>query len=118
MLGRFIKIDGVQFPNPVTGTFAPALNPQENVYLTEDGSQASNIVRLDRFSFDAQFNCSSMQRGKVEAVAKAPSCIVEIDGQVYEGRLRLSGAITMIANSERVEGTQGLWVVPVKFEGF
>lgn len=118
MLGRFIKINGVQFPNPVTGTFAPALNPQENVYLTENGFQASNIIRLDRFSFDAQFNCSSNMRAKIEQIAKMASCTVEIDGEEYEGRLRLSGAITMVENSERVEGTQGLWVVPVKFEGF
>ena len=118
MLGKYIKINGVQFPNPVSGTYAPALNPEENVYTTEDGHQASNIIRLDRFSFDAQFNCSGVMRARLEAIAKTASCIVEAEGVEYEGRLRLSGSITLAKDSERTEGTQGLWVVPVKFEGF
>jgi hypothetical protein len=118
MLGKYIRINGVQFPNPVSGTFAPALNPIENIYTTEDGHQASNIIRLDRFSFDAQFNCSGVMRARLEAIAKMASCTVEVEGVEYEGRLRLSGSITMIENSERTEGTQGLWVVPVKFEEF
>lgn len=118
MLGKYIKINGVQFPNPVSGTYAPGLNPEENIYTTEDGHQTSNIIRLDRFSFDAQFNCSGAMRARLEAIAKMDSCIVEAEGVEHEGRLRLSGSISMVKDSERTPGTQGLWVVPVKFEEF
>lgn len=117
MLGKYIKFDGVQFPNPVSGTFAPQLVPQENVYLTESGKQASNIVRLNRYCFDAQFNCTSSQVAKLEVLFKKAQCVCEIDGQEYTGRLRGAGSYTMVNNSELTEGTQGLWTVPVRFEG-
>lgn len=116
MLGNFITVDGVQWPNPVPGTYAPGLNPIENTYQTESGKLGSNIVRLTRFSFDAQFNTTSTWRDLIMAKCKTASCTVVIEGVSYTGRMRLSGSLTMVANSERTQGTNGLWTVPVRFE--
>ena len=118
MLGKYLIIDAVQFPNPVTGTLAMMLNPAENVYQTEDGKEAANILRLDRPSWTATFNCSSTQKDALLQICKNASCTVTIAGQEMTGRMRLNGNYTLVENSERTEGTSGLWVVPVKFEGF
>ena len=116
MLGKFIIVDGIQWPNPVTGTYAPALNPIEKTYETESGKLGSNVIRLNRFSFDAQFNTSSHWRDIILTKCKTASCTVTIEGVTYTGRMRLASSLTMAENSERTEGTNGLWTVPVKFE--
>lgn len=116
MLGKFIIVDGIQWPNPVTGTYAPALNPSEKTYETESGKIGSNVIRLDRFSFDAQFNTSSHWRDIIMAKCKTASCTVTIEGVSYTGRMRLAGSLTMAPKTERTKGTNGLWTVPVRFE--
>lgn len=118
MLGKYLLIDAVPFPNPVTGSLAMMLNAAENVYQTEDGKEAANILRLDRPSWTATFNCSSGQLAALLAICKSASCTVTICGQEMTGRMRLNGNYTLYENSERTTGTDGLWVVPVKFEGF
>lgn len=118
MLGNFIIIDNVQFPNPVTGTFSTSLHPEENTFMTEAGTQVSNVVRLDRGSWSATFNCSASLKDRLIAVCKKALCEVEINGVSAQGRLRLSGEVTLVANSERSPETDGLWVVPVTFEEF
>ena len=118
MLGKFLKIDNTRMPNPVSGSFTFALNPDENVFSNEAGEQMSNIKRLDRVSWSGTFNCTSTMRDTLLAICKTASCSCEIDGDSYSGRLRTNGEITMVAGSELVVGTQGLWVVPLRFEEF
>lgn len=116
MLGKYIKINDSTLPNPVSFTYT--YNPSENVYESEAGTQLSNIRRLDRLSFSASFNCSSRLRDTLVTYCKTPSVSVKIDnGTVVNGRLRLSGDIALVEGSENNEGTQGLWTVPVTFEG-
>lgn len=116
MLGRYIKIDNEVMPNPVT--FSMSYPPDENVFTSEAGTQLTNIRRLDRFTFTASFNCSSRLRDSLIAKCQTPSVEVKIDeGDAISGRLRLSGDITLVENSELTGGTQGLWTVSVVFEG-
>lgn len=116
MLGRYIKIDNELMPNPTS--FSYKYNPDENVFTSEAGTEMSNIRRLDRLSFSASFNCSSALKEKLETKCLAPSVTVSIDNcTAITGRLRLGGDVSLVENSERVGGTQGLWVVPVIFEG-
>ena len=117
-LGKFLKINNTKMPNPVSGTFSIALNPVENVFENEAGEQMSNVKRLDRVSWSGTFNCTSDMRDTLLAICKSASCTSEVDGTSYSGRLRTSGEITMVAGSELVEGTSGLWVVPLRFEEF
>lgn len=116
MLGKYITVDGVKWPNPVTGTFAPNLNPIENKYQTENGHTGNNIVRLNRFSFDARFDVTSAWRDIILTKCQTPSCTVVIEGHSYTGTLRLSSSLTMASNSERTKGTNGLWSIAVRFE--
>lgn len=116
MLGRYIKINDIELPNPTS--FSYGYNPSENVYESEAGTQLSNIKRLDRISWSASFNCTSTLRDTLLTYCKTPSVKVKIDnGDAIDGRLRLAGEVALVENSEYTEGTQGLWTVPVKFEG-
>lgn len=117
MLGRYLKIDGVLMPNPVPGSFSYRYNPDENVFTSEAGTLMSNIRRLDRLSFSATYNCTSTLKAILEGKVLQPSVQIQIDnGTAMSGRLRLSGDITLVENSEYTDGTQGLWVVPLSFE--
>lgn len=115
MLGKYIEINNELLPVPTS--FSMSLNPNENVFMTEAGTEMSNIVRLDRSSWSASFPCSSRLRDKLIGFCTSPSVTCKIDnGASMTGRLRLGGAITLVENSEKNTGTQGLWVVPVQFE--
>ena len=116
MLGRYIEINNIVMPNPVS--FEYQYNPDENVFTTEAGTQMTNIRRLDRLSFSASFNCSSTLKTTIETLVLTQAVTVSLDhGSPVSGRLRLGGAITLVENSERTPNTQGLWKVPVTFEG-
>ena len=118
MLGRYITIDSVQYPNPIPGSFAIVYDVSENKFEMEDGSVASNIVRLNRPVWSASFNCTSTMKNAIVTDCMKSYVTAVVDGATMNGRLRLSGDITLVENTERVTGTDGLWIVPVKFEGF
>lgn len=116
MLGKYIKINGELMPNPTA--FSYRYNPDENVFTSEAGTELTNIRRLDRLSFSASFNCSSRLKEKLEVFCKTASVSVSInDETAVDGRLRLGGDITLVEFSEYTNGTDGLWSVPVTFEG-
>ena len=116
MLGKYLKINGIQMPNPNPGTFKGKLNPTENIYFSEAGTRKSNVVRLDRPSWECSFNCSGTMKDKILDLCKKPSVVCSVDGVSYEGTLR-EKTHSLVKDSEFVKGTQGLWVVSVEFEG-
>jgi hypothetical protein len=118
MLGKYIKINNQDMPNPVPGTFEMQYNPDENVFTNEAGGQMSNVRRLDRVSWTATFQCTSATKDKILNYCKAPYVSTTINNTTYSGRLRLSGTVALYENSEYTAGTDGLWTVPVIFEGF
>lgn len=118
MLDKFIKINSQQMPNPVAGTFEIQYNPDENVFTNEAGGLMSNVRRLDRVSWAATFQCTGTMKDKILAFCAAPQVSATIHQTTYFGRLRLSGAVALYENSEYTAGTDGLWTVPVVFEGF
>lgn len=119
MLGKFIKINNETLPNPETGTYVERLNPDENVYKSEAGTQLVNTLRLDRLSWAATFPCTLAMRNKILAWCKTPQVTSQINGgEVLSGRLRLSGDVVLVAHSEYMSDTNGLYQVPVVFEQF
>lgn len=116
-LGKYIKIDGALMPKPTA--FSYKYNADENVYTSEAGTEMSNIRRLNRLSFTASFPCTSAARDNLIAKCQAASVVVQLFGVETDitGRLRLGGDISLVENSENNDGTAGLWVVPVIFEG-
>lgn len=118
MLGKYIIINNETLPNPVPGSFEYQLNPDENVFTNEAGEQMSNIKRLDRLSWSGSFQCTSGMKDKLTAICKSAECTCSFEGEQYGGRLRLGGAVSLYENSEYTRGTDGLWTVPLVFEGF
>lgn len=116
MLGKYISINGEQMPNPVSGTFSGHLNPKENIFFSEAGTRKSNVVRLDRPSWEATFNCSSTMKDKILGFCMRPEVVCTVDGNTYTGTLR-EKSHKLVKDSENTKGTQGLWVVAVEFEG-
>ena len=57
-LGKFLTINNTQMPNPNTGTWSESLNPIESEYYTENGTRKVVPTRLDRKSWNAEFNCT------------------------------------------------------------
>jgi len=116
MLGRYITINNTVMPNPAK--FSYTFPPDENVFTSEAGTQLTNIKRLDRLTFSASWNCSSRLRDELLALCKTPSVSVSIDNEpAVDGRLRLSSGPELVEDSEYTNGTDGLWVVSVTFEG-
>ena len=116
MLGKYITINSTLMPNPTK--FSYTYPPDETVYTSEAGTQLTNIRRLDRLTFAASWNCSSRLRDQLIALCQTPSVSVSIDGATaVSGRMRLSGGPELVEDSENTNGTQGLWVVSVTFEG-
>ena len=116
MLGRYIKIENVRIPNPVS--FSENYPPLENVFTSEAGTQMSSVVRLNRYTWSGEFNVSS--RGKAQLIAFAQEALVTclVNGVSHRGRLRISGDISLVEGSEYVGCTDGLWRVPLIFEEF
>ena len=118
MLGKYIKINNTQMPNPVAGTFEYSLAADENVFTNEAGQQMSNIRRLDRLTWAGTFQCTGTMKDAILAYCKTSFVECTFEGITYRGRLRLSGAVALYEWSEYTDGTNGLWTVPIVFEGF
>lgn len=116
-LGKYIKIDNELMPVPTS--FSYKYEADENVYKSEAGTEMSNIRRLTRLSFAASFPCSDILKDKLVTKCQSASVAVQLFGAdaAINGRLRLGGDISLVENSELNDGTLGLWVVPVTFEG-
>lgn len=116
MLGKYITINSTLMPNPAQ--FEYTYPPDETVYTSEAGTQLTNVRRLDRLTFKAEWHCSSRLRDQLLVLCKTPSVSVSIDGATpVSGRLRLAGGPKLVEDSENTNGTQGLWVVSTTFEG-
>jgi len=116
-LGRYIKINDEVMPNPTS--FSDNYPPDESVYTSESGKRMTQIRRLDRYTFSASFDCSSRLKEKLETLCKTAEVTVYIDGSQtgIKGTLRKAGDSSLVEGSEHTTGTQGLWTVPVVFEG-
>lgn len=115
-LGKFIKLNGTTMPNPNPGTFMFHNNADENIFTSESGYQLSNVKRLSRITWSASFNCTGSMMNTIVALTKTAQITCQVNGTNHNGRLRQSGDITLVENSEYTSGTDGLWVVPVIFE--
>lgn len=116
MLGKYIKINGQQMPNPIS--FEDGINPNENEYYSESGKRMTNVIRLDRTSWTATFQCTSRMKAILDGFCKTGSVTSQIDGgTVITGTLRRASGGVLLPNSELCSDTQGLWTISVVFEG-
>lgn len=117
-LGKYLTINNTLMPNPRTGTWTEALNPIESEFFTENGTRKTIPTRLDRWSWSAQFDCTSTMKNSLIYLSKQARVTCTVRNTTYEGTLRITGAITLVENTEYTEGTDGLWTVPVSFQSF
>lgn len=110
MLGKYIKINGLQLPNPVS--YDENMSSIENDNTTESGKTLVAVVRLDLFSANMTFNLSSYWKDKIRDYCKENYVTLEVNGKEYQVRLRGYSA-KLVENSERSEGTDGYWKVSV-----
>lgn len=116
MLGKYIKINGTQMPNPVS--FEDNYPPIENEYFSESGKRMSNVIRLDRYTWSATFQCTSRMKKILDDFCKTASVTSQINGgTVITGTLRRASGGVLLPKSELCLGTNGLWTVSVTFEG-
>lgn len=116
MLGKYLRIQGEQMPNPVN--WSENLNPIEAEYYTENGTRKTIPTRLDRKSWTGEFQCTSYMKAKIETFCKLARIECLVNNVRYEGTLRMTGAPTLVENTEFIEDTDGLWTLSVTFESF
>ena len=115
MLGKHIKVDGVQYPNP--SKFKINYKNNEVVNLSESYTELVSVNRLGKFETDMSFDVTSYWYGKILADCKKTSVSFSHNGIDYRGRMRITGA-DLQQYSETVSGTDGLWTLKVKFMEF
>lgn len=95
----------------------------ETTNQTEAGTDQVSVTRYDKLNVSASFNCSSRWAAKFAAFRDQDSISVKIydlKDQEYKTRLmRIRNFKTgPEKNSEKVEGTNGLYVVSLELEEF
>ena len=108
MLGRYLKINGEDIPNPKEGGFSIAPGFVENVNTSEAATDLVTVVRTAKPVFTMNFQLSSMWKAKLDAYSRLLSVTLTYNGQNYVGRLR-AGSQGLVGNSAHTEGTDGLW---------
>lgn len=116
-LGKFLKINDTDIPNPNAGTYKEAYEANETVYTSEAGTQFASVIRLNRLAWSGEFNVTSATKATLLSYAMSASVTCKIDGVSHSGRLRV-GDISLYENSENNDGTQGLWTMTLTFEEF
>ncbi|MCQ2369394.1 MAG: hypothetical protein MJ007_02825 [Paludibacteraceae bacterium] len=112
MLGKYLTVNGVQYPNPAK--FSLSIKNNEAVNLSEVYTELVSVNRLYKFGFTATMQVTSYWRDKIIADCKKPLSVVTVDGETYTGRLRASG-LDLEENSENTKGTRGLWTFKLTF---
>ena len=95
----------------------------ETVNETEAGTDQIIVIRYDKLTVSASFQCSSRWAGKFKTYSKQSDITVslyDIETHAYKDRtMRMrSFKATPIEHSERKRGTDGLWTVSFTLEEF
>lgn len=112
MLGKYIEVDGVTYPNATADN--EAYENIEQVNKSEGGKDLTSTQRLGKLTLTFTFQVSSFWKNKIIADCKKLSVKLKYCGQMYEGRLRLTGGV-LAPNSENCENTNGYWTLSVSF---
>mgnify|MGYP003311012749 CR=1 FL=1 len=112
MLGKYVKVDGVQYPNP-TQTSESYAN-LENVNTSESGKDLASAQRLGKLTINFTFQLSSYWKERILADCRKLNVSLIYCGKTYQGRLRASGN-ALAKNSENSINTNGYWTLNIQF---
>lgn len=112
MLGKYIKVDNVTYPNPTSTNVSFENN--EKVNKSEAGTDLVSAIRLQKLTIKFTFQVSSYWRDIIRTDSRKLNVALNFGGNVYNGRLRVSGEV-LAKNSENVSSTDGFWTMTVSF---
>lgn len=115
MLGKYLKFNNEQFPNPITPTRSS--KTIENVSQSEAGTDLVCVVRPSKNSWSFKFNLSSTKKEILRAICEQESTSMEYMGVFYTVRVR-DFQERLVENSEWVTTSEGLYEVSVKVTEF
>lgn len=115
MLGQYLKIDGVQYPNPKKPK--SKYSDVKNQNVSEAGDDLYSIVRRQKLTVDYTFQVTSTWREKILEDGKKNEVTLEIAGKEYRGLLTVLDD-ELLPGSEYLRRTEGLWTVKVRFAEF
>lgn len=112
MLGKYIEIDGVKYPNPTATSIAYENN--EKINKSEAGTDLVTAVRLLKINITFTFQVSSFWKKKILTDCQKLGVLLNFGGNPYNGRLRCTADV-LAPNSEDSSGTDGYWTLTVVF---
>lgn len=112
MLGKYIKVDGLQYPNPTKTQIAYENN--EKVNKSEAGTELVSAIRLQKLSITFTFQVSSQWRDKILRDCRKLNVALDFGGNEYIGRIRVTKNV-LAKDSEYVSITEGFWTLTVVF---
>lgn len=112
MLGKYIKVNGVSYPNPYK--FKIGYSNNEVVNLSEAFTELVSVNRLLKFEADFTFQVTSNWMTKILSDCSEATVTLTVDSVDHVGRLRCKSC-DLEQNSENVRGTDGLWTIKVSF---
>lgn len=108
MLGKFVKINGTQLPNPVE--YSENISKVSNVFQSEAGDDLVVDVRTGKYTGNFTFQVSSLWRDRLISYADMKTIQLSIDGKIRTVRIE-SIDCSLEKDSEHTKNTQGYWTV-------
>lgn len=112
MLGKYITIDNLQYPNSVTTNIAYENN--EKVNKSESGKDLVSSVRLLKHVITFTFQVSSYWRDLILTDCSKLSVTLKFGSKTLYGRLRVTADV-LAPYSEECDNTDGYWTMTVVF---
>ena len=109
MLGKYLKVNGRQYPNPVE--YVDNFENNETVNVSEAGTDLVASLRLLKLNATMTFQVSKRWMLIIKEDCSLLKSTIDIDGVTFDGRLRLTNA-TLEPDSEL---TEGYWTLSVTF---
>lgn len=112
MLGQYVTIDGVKYPNTKKPKFK--YNNGEIRKQSEGYTDLLSIHRLQKLTNEFTFRVDSKWRNKIKQDCMKPIVNAVIIDKVCQGTLRLIDE-EIVEGSEFIPNTNGLWIMKVVF---
>ena len=112
MLGKYLKINNTQIPNPVNFTEVPQVI--ETVNQSEAGTDLVAVTRAEKLVLNMTFNLSSFWLAKLKTYSRMLQVTLNYNGVDYIGRFRPANN-TLQPGSEKTRNTDGLFACQFTF---
>lgn len=112
MIGHYITVNGVQYPNSKKPKFTP--KNYEKITQSEAYTDLTSVGRLNKFDVSFTFQVTGKWKDRILNDCNKPVVNAVILNKPYRGRLRIK-SYDLVEGSEFMTGVNGLWIVNVTF---